>query len=204
MQNSKNSKKRKINNTKNKATSKNNKNTKKSKKNKEGKFSNRHPKLMMFIRIMILIILLLCVIGAGVVAGVFFGLFGDDFEITKDELKIGMANTVIVDKNGGIVAQLSGDEKRKVITIEDMSEYLPKAYVAMEDERFYKHKGVDIKRTAGAIVKTLLGDSSYGGSTITQSSCNLSIVKSVTNHNRFAWLNTLLSNQLKTFNFKHK
>lgn len=175
VQNSKNSKKRKINNTKNKATSKNNKNTKKSKKNKEGKFSNRHPKLMMFIRIMILIILLLCVIGAGVVAGVFFGFFGDDFEITKDELKIGMANTVIVDKNGGIVAQLSGDEKRKVISLEDMSEYLPKAYVAMEDERFYKHKGVDIKRTAGAIVKTLLGDSSYGGSTITQQ-----LVKNIT------------------------
>ena len=168
VQNAKNNKKRKVSNTKNKATSKNEKNKKKSKKNKEGKFSSRHPKLMMFIRIMILIILLLCVIGAGVVAGVFFGLFGDDFEITKEELKIGAANTVIVDKNGGIVAQLSGDEKRKIISLNDMAEYLPKAYVAMEDERFYKHHGVDIKRTTGAIIKTLLGDSSYGGSTITQ------------------------------------
>ena len=137
-------------------------------KNKEGKFSARHPKLMMALRIFILLFLLLCVIGAGVVAGVFFGLFGDDFEITKEELTIGAAYSVIVDQNGAVIAELSGDEKRKIITLEDMADYLPKAYVAMEDERFYQHSGVDIKRTAGAILQTLLGNSSYGGSTITQ------------------------------------
>ena len=69
----------------------------------------------------------------------------------------------------GVVANLSGDEKRKIITIEDMSQYLPKAYVAIEDERFEKHHGVDWKRTAGAIFNTIFkGSSSYGGSTITQ------------------------------------
>ena len=137
-------------------------------KNREGKFSAKHPKLMMAIKIFILVFLLLCVIGAGVVAGVFFGLFGDDFEITKEELTIGAANSVVVDQNGAVIAELSGDEKRKIISLEDMADYLPKAYVAMEDERFYQHSGVDIKRTAGAILNTLLGNSSYGGSTITQ------------------------------------
>ena len=137
-------------------------------KNKNGKFSARHPKLMMAIRIFIVLFLLLCVIGAGVVVGVFFGLFGDDFEITKEELTIGAANSVIVDQNGTVITELSGDEKRKIITLEDMAEYLPKAYVAMEDERFYEHSGVDLKRTAGAILNTLMGNSSYGGSTITQ------------------------------------
>ena len=69
----------------------------------------------------------------------------------------------------GVVANLSGDEKRKIITIEEMSKYLPKAYVAIEDERFEKHHGVDWKRTAGAIFNTIFkGNSSYGGSTITQ------------------------------------
>ena len=117
---------------------------------------------------MLVIFLLLCVIGAGIVAGMFFGLFGDDFEITKEELKIGASNSVVVDSNGGVIANLSGDEKRKVITLEDMADYLPKAYVAIEDERFYKHNGVDLKRTAGAILHTVTGNSSYGGSTITQ------------------------------------
>ena len=143
--------------------------------NKEGKFSAKHPKLMMAIKIGIIIFLLLCVIGAGVVVGVFFGLFGDDFEITKEELTVASANSLIVDQNGAVIAELSGDEKRKIITLEDMADYLPKAYVAMEDERFYKHHGVDIKRTAGAILQTLLGNSSYGGSTITQQ-----LVKNIT------------------------
>ena len=56
-----------------------------------------------------------------------------------------------------------------------MAEYLPVAFVSIEDERFYKHSGVDLKRTAGAIVKTLMGNSSYGGSTITQQ-----LVKNIT------------------------
>lgn len=146
------------------------------KKGKKDKFSNRHPKLMMAIKIFIVLFLLLCVIGAGIVAGMFFGLFGDDFEITKEELQIGTSNSVVVDQNGAVVANLSGDEKRKIITLEDMTEYLPKAYVAIEDERFYSHNGVDIKRTAGAILNTVFkGSSSYGGSTITQQ-----LVKNIT------------------------
>lgn len=148
----------------------------KNKKGKKDKFSDRHPKLMIALKILIILFLLLCVIGAGVVAGMFFGLFGDDFEITKEELQIGTANSVVVDQNGGVIANLSGDEKRKIITLEDMSQYLPKAYVAIEDERFYKHSGVDFKRTAGAILNTVFtGSSSYGGSTITQQ-----LVKNIT------------------------
>ena len=147
-----------------------------SKKGKKTKFTQRHPKLMLFIKICIILFLLLCVIGAGIVAGMFFGLFGDDFEITKEELQIGTANSVVVDQNGAVIANLSGDEKRKIITLEDMSQYLPKAYVAIEDERFYKHSGVDFKRTAGAILNTVFtGSSSYGGSTITQQ-----LVKNIT------------------------
>ena len=145
------------------------------KKEKSGKKSNNHPKLKLAIKIILVIFLLICVIGAGIVAGMFFGLFGDDFEITKEELKIGASNSVIVDANGAVITNLSGDEKRKVVTLEEMADYLPKAYVAIEDERFYKHNGVDIKRTAGAILNTLIGNSSYGGSTITQQ-----LVKNIT------------------------
>ena len=137
-------------------------------KKKNGK-KKMNPKLKMALKIAIIIFLLLCVIGAGIVAGIFFGLFGDEFEITKEELKIGASNSVVVDANGAVIANLSGDEKRKIIAYDDMSKYLPKAYVAIEDERFYKHHGVDWKRTAGAIFNTIFkGSSSYGGSTITQ------------------------------------
>ena len=144
-------------------------------KKEKKKKVKKHPKLRMALKIILVLFLLMCVVGAGIIAGIFFGLFGDDFEITKEELKIGAANSVIVDQNGGVIANLSGDEKRKVITLEEMADYLPKAYVAIEDERFYKHSGVDFKRTAGAILHTVMGNSSYGGSTITQQ-----LVKNIT------------------------
>ncbi len=150
-------------------------NTKPRTKKSVNKNKKQHTKLKTAIKIFIILILLLCVIGAGIVAGMFFGLFGNEFEITKDELKIGASNTVVVDQNGAVIANLNGDEKRKVITLADMSNYLPKAYVAIEDERYYKHSGVDFKRTAGAIVHTVFGGSSYGGSTITQQ-----LVKNIT------------------------
>ena len=149
----------------------------KGKANRKGKkFSARHPKLMVFIKICIILILLLCVIGAGIVAAMFFGLFGDDFEITKDDLVIGSANSVVLDKNGAEIANLSKEQQRKIISLDEMADYLPKAYVAIEDKRFYEHSGVDWKRTLGAIGNTVLkGGSSYGGSSITQQ-----LVKNIT------------------------
>ena len=147
----------------------------KGKKQKKGKKTRKHPKLMLAIKLILILIILVIVIGAGIFAGIFFGAFGDDFEITKEELKIGASNSVIVDQAGNKIADLSGDEKRKIISFEEMSEYLPNAYVAIEDERFRQHDGVDIKRTAGAIFKTLTGNKSYGGSSITQQ-----LVKNIT------------------------
>ena len=51
-----------------------------------------------------------------------------------------------------------------------MSPYLFDAFISIEDERFEEHDGVDWKRTIGAILSfaTHKGESSYGGSTITQ------------------------------------
>jgi len=91
-------------------------------------------------------------------------------EFNTDDLIIGQSNSTIVDSQGNILATLNGDEKRKIISLSDMSEYLPKAYVAIEDERYYQHSGVDFKRTGAAIFTfiTHKGSSSFGGSTITQ------------------------------------
>ena len=162
--------------TKRKTQSKNETNKiQKGKKKKTGTKRKMNPKFKMFLKILLVIFLLLCVVGAGVLAAMFFGLFGDDFEISKEELIVGTSNTIVVDKDGKEIANLSSDEKRKTVSLSEMSPYLPKAYIAIEDKRFYSHSGVDLKRTAGAILGTVTGNSSYGGSSITQQ-----LVKNIT------------------------
>ena len=147
------------------------------KKNGKLKFKYKHPKISLMIKLMIVLILLLTVVVAGVVVGYIFGFFGYDFTIDEKELKIAASNSVIVNSEGTVLADLSGDEKRKIVSLEEMADYLPKAYVAIEDERFYQHHGVDLKRTGGAILTYIFkrNDSSYGGSTITQQ-----LVKNIT------------------------
>lgn len=53
--------------------------------------------------------------------------------------------------------------------IENIPLYLQHAFVAIEDERFYEHDGVDLKRTLSAVAGYVVpGMSDHGGSTITQ------------------------------------
>ena len=143
------------------------KNTKTTKKEKKAKKQKKHPKLRLFIKIFIILVILLCLAGAGVFAAIFFG---DTWDISKDDLVIKMQNSYTYDKDGKLLHELAGEENRQVISLSEMGEYIPKAFVAIEDERFYKHSGIDIKWTAGAIVTYILngGNSSFGGSTITQ------------------------------------
>ena len=113
-------------------------------KNKESKKGNKkkktHAKLKLILKILLVLFLLACVAGAGIIAAMFFGLFGEEFDISKEELIIGTSNTIILDKDGNEIANLSDDEKRKIISLSEMSEYLPKAYVAIE------HTHTDRKR----------------------------------------------------------
>ena len=147
------------------------------KKDAKMKFKYKHPKLALALKIFLIVLILICVIGAGVVAGLVFGLWGDDLNIDLSELVLA-ENSIIVDSEGNTLAELSGDENRKIITLEEMSPYLPKAYVAIEDERFRTHHGVDIKRTGAAILSFVTNggkSTAGGGSTITQQ-----LVKNIT------------------------
>lgn len=139
---------------------------------KKAKFKNKHPKLSIALKIILLLIIILIVVGAGVVIGVIYGAFGEEFAITPEELMISMMNSYVVDQDGNVLAELNGkDGKRTIIKLDDIKNtHIVDAYIAIEDERFYDHDGVDLYRTAGAIFTYVThgGNSSFGGSTITQ------------------------------------
>ena len=132
----------------------------------------------------ILIVLLLTVlIGGGIVFGVLYGIMRDA-KLDVADLAIKYENSVVKDKDGNTIAVLSGEENRDFISISEMPEYLPAAFISIEDERFYEHMGVDIKRTAKATLTYIFngGKSSFGGSTITQQ-----VVKNSTKEDERTW-----------------
>ena len=151
-----------------------NKGTSTKQKSKNNKNKKVWKKILMVLTVMIIIL-------AGIGAGLIFGLMGGKYAITKEDLIIELSNSIVLDDNEDTIAILSGTENRKIISKSEMSEYLPKAFVAIEDKRFYSHHGVDIKRTAAALVSFIFnsGEASSsvgGGSTITQQ-----LVKNITN-----------------------
>ena len=64
---------------------------------------------------------------------------------------------------------IHGEVNRVPVSIDEMPDALWQAAVAIEDERFFKHNGVDWWRTGGAVVNMFFGmKNTFGGSTITQ------------------------------------
>jgi len=74
----------------------------------------------------------------------------------------------ILDKDGHVVATLFS-ENRVRVSLDQVPELAQKALLAIEDSRFYEHRGVDVRGTLRALAKnTGSGSVQQGGSTLTQ------------------------------------
>ena len=95
-----------------------------------------------------------------------------DLNITLSDYALSLSSTIWAYNAEGTpteLAVLQSSEDRIWVDYEDIPEYMEHAAVAIEDKRFYDHKGVDWYRTAGAFVNMFLGmKNDFGGSTITQ------------------------------------
>ncbi len=90
--------------------------------------------------------------------------------------------SVLCDRNGTVYATLYDGENRSSVPSEAMPALLKNAFLAIEDQRFYTHHGVDARRTAGAVLQKLRGGQRYGGSTITQQ-----LVKNLSGENEITY-----------------
>lgn len=77
-------------------------------------------------------------------------------------------STRIYDRNGTLIANIHGDEDRVVVPLKEISPHIQRAVMAIEDNRFYEHNGVDIRGTMRAASANFRGDDVQGGSTLTQ------------------------------------
>ena len=123
----------------------------------------------------IVAIVLVLVVG-GIVAVGFGGAAAFESSCSLSELRPvstgpqgGPANTFVYAANGSLLGSIPAEKNRQPVALSQMSPWMAKATVAIEDRRFYKHGGVDYKGIVRAAIRDLrAGKVVQGGSTITQ------------------------------------
>ncbi len=124
---------------------------------------------------------------AGVfLAIVFFVYKGINFEGDERlfEGSQGFGSTTFLAENNGewIEVETSGSIRKSYYSLNEISPYITKGFIAVEDKIFYKHKGIDLKRTVMAAVNYITKrEKVFGASTITQQ-----VVKNISGDNQFS------------------
>ena len=123
------------------------------------------------LRVIFLSLLAILVIGACAGLGAFKGLLDSAPDIDDVNIvPVGEA-TFVYDANGNQLQKLTApNSNRMPVTLDKIPKDLQNAVVAIEDERFYEHNGIDIRGILRAGAKGILngGNFSEGASTITQ------------------------------------
>ena len=94
-----------------------------------------------------------------------------DLDVQLSDFTVSLSSSILYEDSDGNwqnLTNLSSTENRVWIDYADIPKDMEHAAVAIEDKRFYKHKGVDWKGTARAVLSTITGSGVQGGSTITQ------------------------------------
>ena len=105
--------------------------------------------------------LLLFVLGA-----LIFGYYAMKAPTLSEKDLVATTSSKIYDNKNNLIADL-GAEKRINVTANEIPTDLVNAIIAIEDHRFFNHRGVDIVRIGGSFLHNLHGGS-QGGSTLTQ------------------------------------
>ncbi len=150
-----------------------------SKLDKKKKGKRKHP----ILKAILILFLVGIIAGVGMVVGFVQSVLNGTGALSKQDFEISQFTTTVYDKNGQVYTQLYSTENRTYDTLSEMSPYLKWAFISIEDERFESHFGIDVKRTAAAVVKWVTtGNSNFGGSTITQQ-----LIKRVTQDDDRSW-----------------
>ena len=124
-----------------------------------------------FFKALIICFLLLIVIGAAGIGIYVKKVIDNTPEVTAKDIMPQGYTTNIVDSNGTLLEQLKDSDSNRVYKkYDEISPYMGKAFVAIEDERFFKHNGIDIQGIIRAGVNGVAHGFHFteGASTLTQ------------------------------------
>ena len=148
----------------NRSTSRKVKNT----KSKKTKYFKKF--VLTIVKSLFIVLLLVCCMGLSAGYGAFMGIIDNTPTINIESIvPIGFATNVYDAKGNHTDTLIMAGSNREEAEYEEIPKDLINAFVSIEDERFWQHKGIDTKSILRAVVGILRSDSSAGGgSTLTQ------------------------------------
>jgi penicillin-binding protein 1A len=131
---------------------------------------NNKKKKLSIVRLIIVVLLLLAFIGGGAVAGIVAAYLRDAPEISyEDILQLRQSSIVYEESTGEVVDRIHAEVDRTLVSLEEVPKHVQNAFIAIEDERFRQHFGIDLRRIFGVIIQNIKArEIVAGASTITQ------------------------------------
>ncbi len=126
----------------------------------------------------------ICGVAAGI--GMFHGILEDTPQIRLSDIIASGQATIVYDREGNEIDQyVSTNSNRIDVTIDQVPTHLGQAFIAIEDERFYQHNGIDMKGIVRAGWQFIVsgGQEKQGASTITQQLLKNTVFTSWTEEN---------------------
>jgi len=118
-------------------------------------------------RLIIISVVAIIVLTLGVSGGIVLSIMAKTPEFKPKVLTAADQTSIIYDKDEKQIGILHAEENREVADSKEIPDMVKKAFVSIEDVRFYEHFGVDPYGIARALFKNLTGSKREGGSTIT-------------------------------------
>lgn len=128
-------------------------------------------------KILIIAVVLIGFLLMGLGSGMLTGYIATAQDVEVGDIRNMSEETKVLDKDGKLIATLKGGSVQSEFVPYDSIKqtYLAKAFIAIEDERFRSHPGIDSKRILSAVFSAIAngGSPTHGGSTLTQQTIKL-------------------------------
>lgn len=129
-------------------------------------------------RVLLAIFLIMGFAAIGIGIGVYTGIVNMAPKLTALKVIPEIFTTIVyIDKTGEEYDRFKAEENREYVTFDKIPQSMKDAVVAIEDERFYTHNGIDMKGIFRAIYVNLTTDREEGASTITQQLIKNNVMK---------------------------
>ncbi len=134
------------------------------------KAAKSRSRVWLIVKLFVVALLLAMIAGLAVAAGAIYAVSRDLPSLDDTHRSDLAVNSTIYDRTGKVLlAELHGGENRVIVPSAKIPDVMKEATVAVEDERFYEHHGVDFQGVLRAMVLNLkAGTVVQGGSTITE------------------------------------